>query len=276
MRTILVLGGGGVKGMTHAGAWKAIQEAGIHVSEIVGTSIGALVAGCIAGGQTYPELEAAAMALRKPDIVLLNRWAVLINGIRQPSVFQREPLLNYIESVLPVKRFQDLQMPVSMNAVDLETGDMHWFSQEERSDVPLAEAIYASCALPVFYPPAPIGDRFYIDGGVIDSLAVRRAAERKADLIIAVDAGSGKARDALGTIESGMVGMHNRVTEISGYYRKREVLDKWQGPRLVYVRPNLDGFSTFDFAQTSFFLGEGYRATREAIESAKLARVRTR
>jgi len=272
MRTILVLGGGGVKGMTHAGAWRALQEAGVHVAEIVGTSIGALVAGCIAGGQDYPQLEASAKALKKPDIVLLNRWAVLLNGIRQPSIFQREPLLHYIESVLPVTRFADLQMPVSMNAVDLESGEMHWFSQTERADVPLAEAVYASCALPVFYPPAPIGDRFYIDGGAIDSLPIERAAEHGAELIIAIDAGAGRTRDPASTIESGMVGIHHRVTEISGYARKREVLDNWRGPRLIYVRPKLDGFSTFDFGQTEFFLEEGYRATREALKGAKLGR----
>src|SRR5947208_1008897 len=101
MRTILVLGGGGVKGMTHAGAWKALSEAGVQVSEIVGTSIGALVGACIAAGVGWPELSAAALALKKPDIVLLNRWALLLNGIRQPSVFQSEPLFHYIESLLP-------------------------------------------------------------------------------------------------------------------------------------------------------------------------------
>lgn len=270
MRTILVLGGGGVKGMTHAGAWRALQEAGVEVSEIVGTSIGALVAGCIAGGQTYPELEAAALALKKPDIVLLNRWAVLFNGIRQQSIFQREPLLQYIQSVLPVSTFDELKMPVSINAVDMESGDMHWFSQGERSDVPLAEAIYASCALPVFYPPAPIGGQFYIDGGVIDALPMRRAAERGAELIIAVDAGVGKTRAAASTVASGMVGIHHRATEISGYSRKQDELARWPGPRLIYVRPKLDGFSTFDFAQTAFFLDEGYRSMKEALSRENL------
>lgn len=256
--------------MTHAGAWRAIQEAGVHVSEIVGTSIGALVAGCIGGGYGWPDLESSARALKKPDIVLLNRWAVLLNGIRQPSIFQGEPLLRYIESVLPVSKFADLRLPVSINAVEMESGDMHWFSPDERSDVPLAEAVYASCALPVFYPPAQIGDRFYIDGGAIDSLPIGRAADRGAELIIAVDAGVGKTRDPASTIESGLVGIHHRVSEITGWARKQEMLAAWKGPRLIYVRPKLDGFSTFDFAQTSFFLEEGYRATLEALAAAKL------
>lgn len=268
MRTILVLGGGGVKGMSHAGAWRAIQEAGIEVSEIIGTSIGALVAACIGTGQGWEELSAAATALKKPDIVLLNRWTLLLNGIRQESVFRDEPLLHYVESLLPGKTFEDMRLPVSMNAVNLETGDMEWFGSGGRTDVELAHAVYASCALPVFYPPAQLGEDYYVDGGVVDSLPVTRAAERGADLIIAVDAGAGKVRDSLDTVQKGLVAIHHRVVEIMSGLRKREVLENWDGPRLIYVRPQFDGFSTFDFGQTAFFLEEGYRATREALSAA--------
>ena len=267
MRTILVLGGGGVKGMTHAGAWRAIQDSGIEVSEIVGTSIGALVGACIAGGATWQSLSTAALALKKPDIVLLNRWALLLNGIRQPSIFQQEPLHKYIESMLPVKRFGELRIPLSVNAVDLESGDMEWFGAGGRADTSLVDAVYASCALPVFYPPANIGGSYYVDGGVIDALPIQRAADRGADLIIAVDAGTGKVRDSLDTVHNGMIAIHHRVMEITGWIRKREVLENWQGPRLIYVRPKLEGFSTFDFGRTEFFLEEGYRATKDALNS---------
>ena len=269
MRTILVLGGGGVKGMTHAGAWRAIADAGIEVSEIVGTSIGALVGACIAGGQGWEELEAAAVALKKPDIVLLNRWALLLNGIRQPSIFQSEALQSYIAGVIPVPQFGDLGMPLSVNAVDLETGEMEWFGAGGRTDVDVATAVYASCALPLFYPPAQIGDQHFIDGGVVDPLPIQRAADRGADLIIAIDAGAGKVRDSLDTVQNGLVAIHHRVMEIVGWQRKQELLANWKSPRLIYVRPNLDGFSTFDFGQTAFFLEEGYRATAAALQSAR-------
>jgi NTE family protein len=272
MRTVLVLGGGGVKGLTHAGAWRAIGEAGIEVSEIIGTSIGALVGACIAGGQGWPELSASAMALKKPDIVLLNRWALLLNGIRQPSIFQSDALESYIASVLPAMTFDELSLPLSVNAVDLESGDMTWFGAGGRMDVGLAEAVYASCALPLFYPPAQIGDSFFVDGGMVDPLPIRRAAERGADLIIAIDAGAGKVRDSLDTVQNGLVAIHHRVMEIVGWERKRVMLESWDGPRLIYVRPQLDGFSTFDFAQTSYFLDEGYRATREALEAARVSK----
>jgi NTE family protein len=134
----------------------------------------------------------------------------------------------------------------------------------------LVDAIYASCALPLFYPPAEIGDRYFVDGGVVDAMPITRAAERGAELIIAIDAGSGKSRDSLDTVQKGMIAIHHRVTEIMGYRRKRAVIDNWKGPQLVYVRPSLHKFSTFDFGQTEFFLEEGYRATHTALQGAGL------
>jgi NTE family protein len=268
-RVILVLGGGGMKGLAHVGAWKAVQEAGIEVAEIVGTSIGALVGACIAGGATWAELVSHALALKKRDIVALNYSALLLNGIRQPSIFRAEPFQEYIRSVLPAERFEALHIPLGVNAVDLETGRTEWFGAGGRNDVALADAVYASCALPLFYPPAEIEGRYFVDGGVGDSLAIQRAAERGADLIIAVDVGAGETKDSLDTVSKGMIAIHHRVYDILSYARRQSQLESWDGPPLVYVRPNLDGYSTFDFNRTQYFLEEGYRATRRALADAR-------
>jgi NTE family protein len=157
-----------------------------------------------------------------------------------------------------------------MNAVDLETGNMVWFGAAGRTDVPLVDAVYATCALPLFYPPAVIDDEYYVDGGVRDSLPIALAAERGATLIIAVDVGAGAVRDSGDTVAKGMVAIHHRVTEIMGYARKQLQMENWSGPPVIYVRPRFDEFSTFDFAQTGHFLEEGYRATRAALVDAGL------
>lgn len=264
-RVTLVLGGGGMKGLAHVGAWRAVLESGIQVSEIIGTSIGALIGACIAGGLEHERLVSLARALVRTDIVVLNRWALLFNGIRQPSVFRDDTFRAYIESVLPARTFAELSIPLSMNAVDLESGRQEWFGAGGLMDVPLAEAVYASCALPVFYPPAQIGGRYFVDGGVIDALPVGRAAERGADRIIAVDVGAGQAGDAVGTVEKGMVAIHQRVMQIMGYARKRAHLDAHGSASITYIRPHLDGYDTFDFTSTEYFLAEGYRAVHEAL-----------
>src|SRR5262245_7659663 len=67
-RAWLVLGGGGMKGLSHVGAWQALQEAGVRFGGIVGTSIGALIGACIAGGMGWAELVPLAFALKREDI----------------------------------------------------------------------------------------------------------------------------------------------------------------------------------------------------------------
>lgn len=264
-RPIVVLGGGGVKGLAHAGAWRAIEEFGIPVAEIVGTSIGSLVGACIAGGQTAEMLTARAKSLKRQDIVTLNRWAFLLNGISETSVFRPDAFRDYLEDTLPVERFEELSIPLSLNAVHLETGRMDWFGVDGRTDVTLAQAVYASCALPLFYPPAEIYGETYVDGGVRDALPIGRAAERGADLVIAIDVSAGEVKDSKDTVSKGLVAIHHRVLDIMIYTRKRERLMDWTGPELLYIRPRLDGYSTFDFDRTDYFLEEGYRATFEAL-----------
>ena len=267
-KTIVVMGGGGVKGMAHAGAWRAVLESGLPISELIGTSIGGLVAVCLGGGMTWQRLYERAAVFQKPDIVALNRWALLFNGIRQQSVFREEPLRGFIDSILPVERFDQLNMPVSLNAVALETGATLWFGAAGRTDLPLVDAVYASCALPIFYPPALIEGGYYVDGGVNDGLPIEMAVQRGATLIIAIDVGAGEVRDSGDTVSRGMVAIHHRVTEIMGFARKKAMLENWVGPQLIYVRPRLDAYSTFDFGKTDYFLEEGYRATRDALMRA--------
>jgi NTE family protein len=256
-----------MKGLTHVGAWRALQEAGIVVDEIVGTSIGGLVGALIAAGEGPETLAARALALRRTDIVALNRWAVLLNGVRQPSVFHDVPFREYIARLLPVRTFGELRLPFSMNAVDLGSGEMVWFGTGGRQDVPLEDAVYATCALPLFFPPATIDDRLYVDGGVLDTLPLARAAERGATRIIAIDAGAEGSPSPATILENGLVGIHQRVYQLMATQWKQRQLEDWAGPPVTFVRPRLEGYGTFDFEQTAYFLEEGYRATRAVLES---------
>jgi NTE family protein len=264
-RVILVLGGGGVKGVAHAGAWRALTEAEIQVDEIVGTSIGALVGASIAGGADPDRLVRDARALEKSDIVDINRWALLPMGIRQPAVFRGEALRSYIADVLPAGTWPELTIPLSVNAVDLETGETVWFGAGGRLDVALQDAVYASAALPVFYPPAEIKGMHLVDGGVMDTVPVTKASDRGADRIIAVHTSAGRQKDAGDTVDKGMVAIHHRVVDIMAYARRTVVEDSWLGPPVLKVEPDVSRYSTFDFGAVDYFLEEGYRAMREAL-----------
>jgi NTE family protein len=261
----LVLGGGGIRGVSHAGAWQALLEAGVPVKGIVGTSIGGLIGACIAGGMTWERLAQLSFSLKKPDIVRLNRGVIWVNGIKEESVFKGSTLLEYIDRVLPVPDWDDLKMPIQINAVDLATGEEQWFGTGARSDIPLVQACYASAALAVLYPPARVGGQVLVDGGVANALPCQRAADLGASGIIAVDVGSGRDADADTIVEQGLIAIHNRVFSIMSARQRVEQVEHWDGPPLLYVRPQVDEHSTFAFDQVKYFLEEGYRAMRAVL-----------
>lgn len=267
-RPWLVLGGGGLKGLAHVGAWRALDEAGLKPAGIVGTSIGALVGALMASGEVRERVEAEAAKLRREDIVRVNRRVAWINGVRQASVFRGDVLRAYYEGVLPAGGWEALRTPLQVNAVDLETGRTEWFGPGGRMDVSLLDATYASSALPVFYPPVTLGERAFVDGGTQEPLALGRAVAMGATGIVGVDVGAGEREDVDAILAQGLLGVHARVFSMMTFRRRRELLEGWDGPPLLYVRPRLEGYGTFDFAGIDYFVEEGYRATREALGAA--------
>ena len=266
--TVLVLGGGGMKGVAHIGVWKALQEAGIQVSAFVGTSIGSLMAASLAAGWGWRELAELARKLTKDDIVSINRRAVLFGGVREEAVFDGGHFRAYLERTLPVKSFGELQAPLRLNAVSLVTGREVWFGTGVDEEVPLADAVYASCAIPIYFPPARIGGDYLVDGGVLDVLPVRQAAAWGAERIIAVDVGSEMTPPAERYFDRGMVAIHERVLTLNLQEQRKRCLDGWTGPPVTYIRPRIGHLGGWDFSRTQYFLEEGYRAAREALKAA--------
>jgi NTE family protein len=261
----LVLGGGGLKGLSHVGAWEAFEEIGLGFSGIIGTSIGSLIGACVAGGMGWKDLVPLALSLKREDIIRINRMALLFNGIKQESLFHGDPLRNYIERILPVKKWSELKLPLQINAVNLATGHTEWFGTGANEDVPMVDAIYASSALPVFYPPAQFNNGYYVDGGAEYTFPLQRAAALGASGIVGVDVGAGEKSHPPKLIAQGMLAIHHRIFGIMSYRTRSEMVKNWSNPPLLFVRPNLDGFQTFDFHAAKYFLEEGYRATRAAL-----------
>lgn len=264
-RVWAVFGGGGLRGLAHVGAWRALEEADASISGVIGTSIGALVAACLAGGLGEDELRGIMLRLSQKDILRANRRVAWLNGIRAESVFRGDTLRDYIEEILPVKDWDALAFPLQINALNLATGEAEWFGVGARTDVSLVDAIYASAALPVLFPPARLGGEYFVDGGVEDMLPLARALELGATGIIAVDPGSGPLADADEVVGKGLIGIHERIFVIMSGQRRRELVRDWDQSPLLFVRPRFDGISGFDFDRLEFFVEEGYEATRRAL-----------
>jgi NTE family protein len=258
-----------MKGVAHIGVWKALEEGGVRVDAVIGCSIGALIGCSIAGGHGWRELAKVARALTKDDIVSINRRAVLFGGVRQEAVFDGEHYREWIRRNLPLKQFGDARIPVRVNSVSLVTGQQRWFGTGVDEETPVADAVYASCAIPIYFPPFKLNGDVLVDGGVLDVLPIRAAAQWATERIIAVDVGSEITPPAEGYFEHGMIAIHDRVLTLNlDQQRKRAQEQEWNGPPLLYIRPRIGHLGGWDFDRTQFFLEEGYRAAREALRSA--------
>ncbi len=263
--TWVVMGGGAAKGLAHVGAWKAIQEAGIPVAGIIGTSTGAMMGAAFAGGRTVEEMEEYCHRLRRRDIMRVNRRATWVNGIRSQSVFQGDTLRRFIQDLLPTEDWDELTIPLMVNAVDLASGETVWFGHGGDQDVTVVDSVHASAALPVLFPPVELGGRLLIDGGALDMLPLGRAAEMGATRIIAIDVGAGPQADARVVVEGGLIAVHQRVFSMMAGQRRRDAVRSWTGVPLTYVWPDFEDSDGFDFKERHFFIEEGYRATRDAL-----------
>ena len=151
-RTALVLGGGGLKGFAHIGVMRALDERGIVPTRYAGTSIGALIAAARVGGVSLDEMERRAMTVAKRDLFRLNRVGMLMDRSRAPSLYLEQPLRDLVDSVTPEGSFRNLGGELLVNTVDLERGTIVMWGLPGLEDVSIRNAVYASCALPGFFP----------------------------------------------------------------------------------------------------------------------------
>ncbi len=265
---VAVFGGGGAKAAAHIGAFRALEEANLVPGHIVGTSMGAVFSALFASGlDARDALERVAMIGEK-DVVRAEPFAFL-KGLWAKALLQPDPFRRSLERMLGTRRFQDLKIPLTVTATALDTGELTLFGAGGR-DVPLIEALYATCALPLFYPPAIIDGRRYADGGLRAVVPLEPASLIPASLVVAVDVGPGFDEAPGGP--SGLppiVEMHNEATGILMAGQTAQALALWRAnparPPLIYVRPPVEKGATFRVDQVRRFVEEGYTATRVAL-----------
>jgi len=273
-RVVLVLSGGGMKAMAHVGVLRALAEAGMRPAEIVATSAGAMVGALIAGGLPYEAIVPLVCAIRREDVMALNRGALLLQGIAARSLLKAEPLRALLHRLLPVHEFARLVLPLRVVATDLDSGESVVFGAAGRTDCTVPEAVYASMALPLYFPPAVIGGRRMAEGGLLHVLPLEPAAGIDADVVVAVDVGPVPlAPPPWMKLAPPLVAAHDRAMAIVMADQKARMVAAWTSDParapLVLVEPAVDPYGAFAFDHTVDFIEAGYRAAHAA-----LARVR--
>ena len=263
-RIALVLGGGGMKGFAHIGVMQALEERGIVPSLYAGTSIGAMLAAAHIGGMTPEALARRAATLRRRDLFRINHFGMLMERMRSPSIYLEEPLRDLTRAVVPGGTFAELSTPLLVNTVDLERGAPVIWGSPGLRDVYVQDAVYASCALPGYFPPGRVGDRLCVDGGVVDNLPVG-IASLSADLIIAVDVGSTDLRPIHDAMALGFANIYMRAATTMMHALQQFPLTHWNGPPMVLIRPRC-GEDWLSFSNIEETIREGHRAAHKALE----------
>ena len=261
----LVLGGGGLKGLSHVGAFRALEERGLAPDAVVGCSMGSLIAAAWAVGMPVDEMEDRALRVGRKDVFRVAHFDMAIKRMLSPAIYRREPLDELIFSIVGDVTFQDLPRRLVVNTVDLNTGQQVLWGLPGLDQARVADAVFASCALPGILPPRQILDRVCIDGAVLENLPIRAALAVSRAPIIAVDVGGARVERA-GVERKGFVATYSRGLEIVMQTLAAEHLHDWSEPPVVLVRPKVERVSMFAFNRTPFLIAEGYRALNEALD----------
>ena len=265
-RVALVLGGGGLKGLAHIGVLRALEERGVRPVLLAGTSIGALIAAAYVRGQTVDEMEKHALSLRKADLFRVNHMGMLVKRMLSPALYLEQPLQAIVDSMVPDGTFRDLAVPLLVNTVDLERGSGMVWGLPGLMDVRVADAVYASCALPGFFPPRVVGGRTCVDGGVMHNVPAQ-AASREVDAVIAVDVGSSSLTASRRIKDKGFASIYMRSAQVMMRSLQQLQLSSWGGPPMLLLRPPVWQFGWFSFAHTRTMIDAGYAAACEALDN---------
>ncbi len=255
----LVLGGGGSKGALQAGFYRALRELGIKVDLVIAASIGALNGAFIAAGMS-PRLMVHEWArVRRRDVFSFNYG--MLRRVRLPdSIYTFRNLRRFLEKRLPVRRFEDLQIPFVVVTTELETGRPYFW---ERGN--LIDAVLASCAIPGIFPPVvgPQG-RLLIDGALADNVPVSTALARGADRVVGILCPVGSERPGLARGITRRLGRaFNIATDIK--WRLEQPRYRLRPEVLIIEPPNGIEVQALDFSRGAELARAGYRVSMQVL-----------
>ncbi len=186
--TAFVLGGGGKLGTAEVGMLEALAEQRIIPDLVLGTSIGAINGAAVAADSSVEgvaRLRSLWMGMENSGVFggsVIERLRHI--ATERTSLHSNRALRTLLEQALQARRIEDLSVRFECVAACIETASEHWFVSG-----PLIEAVLASSALPGLLPPVQVGDRHYLDGGIVDSIPVQRAVELGSQRIFVLQVG---------------------------------------------------------------------------------------
>lgn len=243
-KVALVLGAGAAKGFAHIGVLKVLEAQKVPINMIVGTSVGSFVGSLYAAGYDAFALQKIALSL--------DRWDVAELTLPDKGFLKGERLRDFINSKVKGLPLEKLKIPFYAVATDIRTGEEAVFANGNTG-----MAVQASCAIPGVFQPATFSGHSYVDGGVVNPLAIDVARRHGADMVIAVDITAGiDQKVPAGTMETIMKSidiMYNRISQLTIAQAD------------LVIKPMVSLLGAADFSQRNEAIMEGERAAMAAM-----------
>jgi NTE family protein len=252
--------------MAHIGVLRALEEAEIRPTIYAGSSAGAVVAAAAAHGFALSDLESVADRLQRSSVFQIDYVNLLRYGLRTPALYRSERLLAVCRELFGNITFRDLTTPLIVSTVDVETASPLWWGLSSLPNASIADAVYASCAMPGLLPPGRVGDRLCMDGGVLDPLALGALAPL-ADLVIAVvlDRGASVPPSRSSLRPAPSLWWHAQSIVMRDL--SRHTIEDWVGPPLLVIRPDLRQAHSLRGGDSRQMIRAGYEAALEALST---------
>ncbi|TDE31663.1 patatin [Flavobacterium ranwuense] len=278
----LVLSGGGAKGFAHIGVLKVLEEAGIKIDYIGGTSMGAVIGGLYASGYNASQIDSIFHATNFDELLndfiprssknfyekrndelyaLVLPFSKLKIGIPEAlskGMYNYNLLNRITRNVRHIKDFNQLPIPFLCIGTDIETGKEVLLNKGN-----LAQAMIASSAFPSLFSPVEIDGRVLVDGGVVNNYPIEEVRKLGADIIIGVDVQNdlldrSQLKDATRILV--------QITNLQSIERMKKNVKETE----VYIRPDVKNYGVVSFDKGKEIIRKGEEATFSVYEKIKL------
>lgn len=241
----LALGGGFARGIAHIGVLKVLEEAGIPIRVIAGTSVGALIGACYCSGLSPDEMQHVAHNTRFTSFA---RWTLSRCGFAS-----NDRMIAFLTRTLKCKTFEELRIPLGVTATDFNSGEGLVFHSGS-----VIDPVRASCAYPGMFLPVEIRGRYFVDGMLSHPVPARPVREMGADRVIAVHlkgtwSQKGAPRHLLEVIGQSFAIAQDAMSSI------------WRGNADVVIEPDVAGYAYDDFRRADDLIRVGEAAMRAAL-----------
>ena len=241
----LALGGGFARGIAHVGVLKVLEEEGIPVRVIAGTSVGALIGAAYCSGVTIAELEEVAYKVR---FTTFARWTLSRYGFAT-----NDRMVSFLTRTLKVQTFEELRIPLGVTATDFNTGEGMVFTSGS-----IIDPVRASCAYPGMFLPVEIRGRWLVDGMLSNPVPTRPLRAMGAERVLAVQLKGQWSKTTAPRHLFDVIGQSFAIAQDM-------MSSVWRSAADLVIEPDVAGFDYDDFKRAGELIRVGELATRRAL-----------